>query len=249
MKIFSSFVLPLVLGAAGLAATIASAQETTSEEKATTQVVPVAVKSVDGKTIARLAPENTKIEFIGTHVGDDPKPRLGGFKTFAGTIGVEDNKPVSVSVEMEISSIWTEFDNLTKHLMNSDFFESAKFPKASFKSTAINVLGEGTCTIAGELTLHGTSSQIEFPAKYKMQEGGLVLMADFQLDRTEFGMDKMTDGVEKLVSLSVVVGQPTRGVESKSGNGSDQSDQDQASSESTTPMESMTVKISLPNMS
>ena len=220
----------------------ANAQESATE----IETNPVAIESVDGKKVARLEPANTRIEFVGTHVGDDPKPRLGGFKTFEGMVGVQDGKPVSVSVEMKISSIWTEFDNLTKHLMNEDFFEEDKFSSANFNSTSINVLGDGNCTIVGELTLHGTSSAIEFPAKYTVSEKGLVLSADFKIDRTDFGMDKMTDGVEKEVSLNVVVGQATRGVESSDGNGSEKSD-DQTSTE--TPMESVTVKINLPNMS
>lgn len=221
---------------------LANAQDNEQEEKAT----PVAIETVDGETVVVLKPGNTRIEFVGTHVGDDPKPRLGGFEKFSGTIGIKDNKPVSVNVEMEIASIWTEFDNLTKHLMNADFFEVEKFPKSTFKSNSITVLGDGNCTISGELTLHGSTSVIEFPAKYSVAREGLVLVADFKIDRTDFGMDKMTDGVEKEVSLTVVVGKATRGVESKAGNGNDESDE-QASTD-TPAMESTTVKVNLPKM-
>ncbi len=210
---------------------ISMAQETEAEA----ETKPIAIATMDGKSVAKLAPENTRIEFIGTHVGDDPKPRLGGFKKFTGTIGIEDGHPVSVEVEMEIASIWTEFDNLTKHLMNADFFEAAKFPNAGFKSTSVTIGEAGTCTVAGQLTLHGTTGDFEFPAKYEITDSGLVLMADFKLDRTKFGMDQMTDGVEKEVSLSVVVGQPTKNMESNDGNGSDDSN--------------VSLKISLPNMS
>ena len=90
-------------------------------QKTETQLTPVAMKSTDGKMICQLAPENTSIEFVGTHVGDDPKPRLGGFKKFSGKVEMADGKPVALKVDMEITSIWTEFDNLTKHLMNADF--------------------------------------------------------------------------------------------------------------------------------
>jgi hypothetical protein len=36
-----------------------------------------------------------------------------------------------------------------------------------------------------------------------------MLKADFKIDRTEFGMDRMQQNVEKEVALSVVVGEKT----------------------------------------
>jgi polyisoprenoid-binding protein YceI len=206
---------------------------------------PVPLREVDGKTVCQLAPENTRIEFVGTHVGDDPKPRLGGFGKFSGTITVADDKPQSIQVDMEITSIWTEFDNLTKHLMTADFFEAAKFPRSQFRSTSITLLGEGKCLVSGQLTLHGTTREIEFPATFRLADEGLLLGSEFTLDRTQFGMDKMTDGVEARVSLKVEVGEATRGVESRSGNGSDSGEE---SAEDDPAVEGVTVTVWLPNM-
>ena len=210
------------------------------------KVTPVSLKKVNGQTVCQLAPENTSIEFVGTHVGDDPKPRLGGFKTFAGDFEVKDGKPTALQVEMEIGSIWTEFDNLTKHLMNEDFFEVAQFPKSSFKSSKITDLGGGNCIIEGQLKLHGVTSKIEFPAKYKVTDEGMILTSEFTLDRTQFGMDKMTDGVEAAVTLNVSVGKPTRGVKSKGGNGSEESNEQAAMDDPSVKGE--TITISLPAM-
>ena len=218
------------------------AQEKGDEAK----VAPVSLKKVNGQTVCQLAPENTSIEFVGTHVGDDPKPRLGGFKTFAGDFEVKDGKPTALQVEMEIGSIWTEFDNLTKHLMNEDFFEVAQFPKAGFKSSKITDLGGGNCIIEGQLTLHGVTSKIEFPAKYQVTGEGMILTSEFTLDRTQFGMDKMTDGVEAAVTLNVSVGKPTRGVKSKGGNGSEESNEQAAMDDPSVKGE--TITISLPAM-
>ncbi len=158
-----------------------------------------------------LSPENTRVEFVGTHVGDDPKPRLGGFRSFDGSIAV-DPRTQSVSavqVNFDIDSIWTEFDKLTGHLMTADFFDVKTFPTARFASTSVQVGDPGEITITGQLTLHGQTREIRFPARYEIRDGGLVLHSEFTLDRTEFGMDQMTDGVEAVVSLAVIVGQKT----------------------------------------
>ncbi len=199
------------------------------------------------QTVVNIAPENTRIEFVGTHVGDEPKPRLGGFSKFEGMIGIDlDKKNVtSIDVEMQIGSIWTEFDNLTAHLMNADFFETEKFPSARFKSTKVMNLQNGTCNVVGELTLHGTTSEIMFPASYKVEESGLVLNAQFFLDRTKFSMDKMTDGVEPMVSINVIVGSPTKSAASAEGNGSKSGEESTIEAETS---KGKTISISLPNM-
>ncbi len=207
------------------------------------------------QTVVRIAPANTRIEFVGTHVGDDPKPRLGGFSVFEGLIGVDPEKQqiTSMDIGIEIGSVWTEFDKLTMHLANADFFETEKFPAARFRSTKVTTLQNGTCNVAGELTLHGQTAEIMFPASYRMSENGLELNAQFFLDRTLFGMDKMTDGVEKMVSVNLVVGSPTKSAESSDGNGSGSSDRQasqsgSAGNDSAAPMTSKTVTVNLPNM-
>ena len=219
---------------------VGTAQETK------TKSTPVLVNAKNGKLICELVPGNTSIEFIGTHVGDKPKPRLGGFKKFTGQVEIADGKPVAFNVDMEITSIWTEFDNLTKHLMNADFFEANKFPKSKFESNSIKISKDGNCTIQGKLTLHGVEGDFEFPAKYQSTDQGLLLTSEFKLDRTKFGMTKMTEGVEAAVTVSLSIGKPTRGVKSKAGNGSDSSDK--KTSLDDLKVEGEKVTISLPAM-
>jgi polyisoprenoid-binding protein YceI len=173
---------------------------------------PSAPVAVPIQSIVVLGPENSRVEFVGTHVGDDPKPRLGGFKNFRGLIVVDSpaKKLQSLELSFDIGSIWTEFDNLTSHLMKADFFEQESFPQAIFRSTQIASLSEGRCNIKGELTLHGQTAEISFPASFQVTPDGLTLNSEFILDRTRFGMDKMTDGVEKEVSIAFTAGVPDR---------------------------------------
>lgn len=163
-------------------------------------------------TFVVIKPENSSVEFVGTHVGDDPRPRLGGFKNFQGMVGVdvESTKILSIEITFEIGSIWTEFDNLTAHLMRDDFFDQAKFPQAHFRSTQISNLPNGRCNIKGELTMHGQTAEINFPASFRLNEQGLVLSSQFIIDRTKFGMDKLTDGVEADVTIDFTIGKSDR---------------------------------------
>ena len=181
--------------------------------------------------VAKIDPDNSKIEFIGIHVGDDPKPRLGGFKKFKGEVQLaDDNSVKALKLEIDINSLWTQFDNLTTHLKNADFFETSKFPNAKFESTSISSSDKGM-KITGNLMLHGVTKEISFIAKGKLGENGIVASSEFKLDRTMFGMDKMTSGVDKMVSLKFVIGQKTEVKTSAPGPGTSSNEKAKKNSE------------------
>lgn len=49
---------------------------------------------------------------------------------------------------------------LDEHLLGADFFEAEKFPTATFKSTGVNVIGEGKLDVSGDLTIHGVTKPV-----------------------------------------------------------------------------------------
>ena len=177
--------------------------------------------AVPVQSLVFLAPANSRISFVGIHVGDDPKPRLGGFKQFQGYAVVDrDRKSItSISIDINVDSVWTQFAKLSAHLKTKDFFDTAKFPSANFVSTDIKVRENGQCQITGNLTLHGQTRSISFPAQYRFENGGLLLASKFQLDRSQFGMDQMLSGVDKAVELEIYIGQATKPAKEQQGHG------------------------------
>lgn len=105
-----------------------SAQETTlpTKQNASQTTIPVPVESV-----VFLAPSNSRISFVGTHVGDDPKPRLGGFANFYGQVKIDPSNSTitSIGIDIQVDSVWTEFAKLTAHLKNADFFRRGEVPR------------------------------------------------------------------------------------------------------------------------
>ncbi|MEZ6060561.1 MAG: YceI family protein [Planctomycetaceae bacterium] len=161
----------------------------------------------EGSAMA-LTPENTKIEFIGTHVVDekpDPNARRGHFGAFQGTASVSDGKLQSVSVDIETESLATGNAMLDNHLKSADFFDVVEHPTASFKSASVEPGDGDTVTIRGELTLLGNSGEVSIPATISTTDG-LTLNAEFVIDRTEFGMDYDPSKVEKDVTLMISIG-------------------------------------------
>lgn len=170
---------------------------------------PVALK--DG--VAALTPENTKVSFVGTHTGDDPKPRLGGFKKFTGKLTpTEDGNSIkSLMMEFETNSLYTGMGgSLTSHLMNKDFLDVEKYPSAKFVSTEVKAgEKEGMLNVVGDFTLMGKTNSITIPVKMTKSDAGVLVKGDFKLDRTSFGMNYGMEKISKEVSITLSVGEKT----------------------------------------
>lgn len=135
-----------------------------------------------------ITPENSKIEFIGSKVTGSHN---GSFKKFSGAIdyaGQPEKSRVSLAIDTE--SIETDTPDLTKHLKTADFFDVAKFPKATFESTEIKPGGDkGTHTVTGNLQLHNVTKSVTFPATINVSPGVITVQANFAINRKHFGIN------------------------------------------------------------
>lgn len=178
-------VFGLVVGCENPGAKVESA---TVEEPSGQTKGPASTDTADVKDGPQLpiTPENTKIEFVGAKVTQSHE---GGFTKFAGTVDVRDPLEDSiVEVTIETASLYADRDKLTTHLKSADFFDVAKYPSAKFRSTQITKAGGGHM-ITGDLTLHGQSKSITFPATFSQgSDGGIQGSAAFAINRQDFGI-------------------------------------------------------------
>ena len=163
-------------------------------------------------SVATLSPENSKVSFVGTHVGDDPKPRFGGFNKFSGQlVTTADGQGISsLTMEFETDSLYTTLGKiLPLHLKNADFLDVKNHPNAKFVSTGVTVGEDGVFNVVGDFTLMGKTNSITIPLKVISSDQGIMARSDLTLDRTSFGMDKKLEQVSKEVSIKLAIGQPT----------------------------------------
>lgn len=192
--------------AAPMETTQAAAAEAPALGEPAPQADEAMITAADGEQIA-LTPENTLIQFVGVHADPDkPDPRTGKFNEFTGTITTLGDQVKSINVEINTPSLTTEIEKLTNHLKSADFFNVNEHPKATFTSKKIEPAGDGKVNITGDLTLLGNTQAITFPATVST-DGDFSLKAEFQIDRTRFGMDYGTDGVLKEVDMTIKVGE------------------------------------------
>lgn len=195
-------IAPLAFGCANPAAnkpkaTVANAAPETSSSKP------------GGAETLPITTENSKIEFVAAKV---TRSHNGSFKQFSGTIDVVNNSPEQsrVNIDIQTSSVVTDDDGLTNHLKTPDFFDVARFPKATFTSTKIepNTSNGVTHTVTGNFELHGIKKSVSFPAAIQIAPDGVSVNAEFSINRKDWGLlypgkadDLIRDGV--LIKLNV----------------------------------------------
>jgi polyisoprenoid-binding protein YceI len=184
-------------------------QATVSEATQT----PAAVTPAGAETLP-ITPENSKIEFIGSKVTGSHN---GSFKQFSGTINLakEGIDQSQVTIEVDTNSVVTDADGLTQHLKTADFFDVAKYPKATFTSTKIEpaATAGATHTVTGNLDLHGMKKSISFPANIQVAADAVTVNAEFAINRKDFGINyagKANDFIRDEVVMKLSVKAPRK---------------------------------------
>lgn len=142
-----------------------------------------------GESLA-VDPSNSTIAFTGSKVTGQHE---GGFKIFTGKIDLVNGKAEasSVSVDIETASIFANDDKLTEHLKTPDFFDVAKFPKTTFKSTKISpdaAGGANAYSVTGDFQIHGVTKSITFPATITISPEEVTVNSEFSINRKDFGI-------------------------------------------------------------
>ncbi|MBC9910520.1 YceI family protein [Chitinophaga varians] len=109
-------------------------------------------------------------------------------------------------------------NKLERELKSSSFFDVEKFPTATFEMTGINSyypavgeeveLKDATHVISGNLTLKNVTKNISFPARISIDSHHLTAVANFNIDRTLWGINYRADKSlqDKLINSQVNIG-------------------------------------------
>ena len=161
------------------------------------------VKAADGASYVIDA--SSSVTWTGTKPNGS---HSGTFKLKDGSLAVKDSALTGGSFVIDITSLnntdlaadTASKAKLEGHLKSPDFFDAAKYPTAKFEITGVEPfkydsltmkdvkMKDATHTIKGNLTLKDSTKNVSFPAKVSVTATQVTAMADFNIDRTVWGM-------------------------------------------------------------
>ncbi len=141
-----------------------------------------------------------------TWTGSKPTGQHTGTFKVNGSLAINENNLTGGSFDIDIHSLKNldlkEEDGKSKlegHLKSPDFFDVEKFPKGTFVITAVDTfsadnsdksgLANATHRIKGNLTLKDSTKNISFPARIIIEGTKFTAEANFNIDRTRWGMN------------------------------------------------------------
>jgi polyisoprenoid-binding protein YceI len=121
----------------------------------------------------------------------------------------------TVSISLPLASIDTGVPKLDEELKGPDFFDSAKYPVITFKSSKVEKSGENGLKVTGELTVHGVTKTVtldgkvnkigvfEIPGVIKAPTAGFD--ATTTIKRSDFGVTKYLPAVSDEVPVHITL--------------------------------------------
>ncbi len=112
-----------------------------------------------------LDPGHSQVLFSYNHLGYSTT--WGMFGGFEGEIMFDQEDPAasSVSVSIPVRSMLTGWEKRFQDFMSPDFFDAQEGDVATFTSTGIQVTGENTALITGDLTINDITQPVVLDAK------------------------------------------------------------------------------------
>jgi len=145
----------------------------------------------------KIDPEHFSIAFEVEHIGY--QHQIGLFRDAEGSFRYDpETRELSEGrVEVEAASVFTDHDKRDEHVRGDDFLDAEDHPNVVFEATAYTPGEDNGGTLAGDLTLLGTTHPVELDvtinkrAKYPFGHGKetLGVSARTTISRSRWGMD------------------------------------------------------------
>ncbi|MET0583140.1 MAG: YceI family protein [Pseudoxanthomonas sp.] len=158
----------------------------------------------------KIDPNHTNVIASWSHFGfSNPSINFGNAD---GTIVYDADKvsASSVQVTLPLTGLSALAADFYDHLTSADWFDAAKYPAATFKSTKVEAAGEGKLKVTGDLTVKGVTKPVVLDVTLnKAAEQPMAKRAAIGFDatakvkRSDFGLGNYAPNVSDEVSLRI----------------------------------------------
>ena len=146
-------------------------------------------------TTWQIDPAHTAAQFSVKHLAISTV--RGGFSNVKGTVVIDDAdvSKSSVDVTIDVTTVDTRTPDRDKDLKSDKFFDAAKYPTMTFKSTKVEQAGAGKLKVTGDLTIRGTTKSVVLdvdgptaPVKDPWGNQRAAVNATTKINRQDFGV-------------------------------------------------------------
>lgn len=149
--------------------------------------------------------------FSYTHMG--MSKQVMNFKNTTGQVVFDkEAKTANVDITIDVKSILTGSDVFDEHIQSADFFDTEKYPTATFKSTKVTFEGDKPSTIEGELMIKGITKPVTLTVTSffngphpMMQKDAIGANATANILRSDFNLDANVPVVSDEVALDIAL--------------------------------------------
>lgn len=112
----------------------------------------------------KLVPAQSSVGFTAKQMG---VPLQGQFKKFDAKVQFNTAKPETSQIQFTVDtgSATLGVKETDAELPKAPWFNTAKFPQASFQSTSVKALGGGKYQVGGKLSIKGQSQDVSLPVQ------------------------------------------------------------------------------------
>ena len=154
---------------------------------------------------------HTKPRFSYSHFGYSTQ--LSRFDKATGKVIIDkEAKTGSVNITIDTRSVSTGYELFNEHIQGVDFFDTTKYPSATFTSNKLNFTGDKLSTIDGTLTIKGISKSVQLTVTSFMcmphpmaKKEACGANATAVVKRSDFNMGKHVPYVSDEVTLDIPV--------------------------------------------
>jgi len=158
----------------------------------------------------KIDPNHTSAQFSVRHMGISTV--RGAFTKVSGTAIYDPADPGKATVEVTIdaTSVDTRVEKRDNDLRSPNFFDVAKYPTLTFKSTRVEATGPDKLKITGDLTMHGVTRQVVLdvdgpsePVQDPKGNSHMGASANTRINRKDFGVAGAPTMVGDAITITI----------------------------------------------
>jgi len=142
----------------------------------------------------KLVPAQSEVSFTSKQMG---VPVDGKFRKFDAQVAFDPKKPeaAKIAITIDLASVSLGSPESEGELVKQPWFDTKKFPQASFQSTGVKATGPGRFDVAGKLNIKGNPRDIVVPVALAQAGGTTTATGAFTIKRLDFkiGEGEWTD--------------------------------------------------------